>query len=122
MKEYLLFDDAKKYVKSLCFKSVSDWKAFCKKPYFPKNIPTNPNRKYLEWVSYPDFLGYNDGRIKHDKNEKFFDEWNHNSAYVFGLWLTDGCISSKYEFIISLNSSDADLLISVKNAIGFSEN
>ena len=119
MKEYLSFIDAKKYVKSLNLKSVGDWKSFCKSVDFPKNIPTNPNREYLEWISYPDFLGYNYKYRKNSVNESFFDEWTHDSAYVFGLWFADGCISNHYEFIISLHSRDADILKSIKEAMHF---
>ena len=56
-------------------------------------------------------------------NEKFFDDWNDKSAYVFGYILTDGYINVDYSgnrlknIKLELTSKDYDLLSNVCKAM-----
>jgi len=50
-------------------------------------------------------------------NEKFFDSWTHESAYVFGLLITDGSMYIKYDlsgdvsqYVLSFKSIDRYLV------------
>jgi len=57
-KEYLTYSEAKKYVKKLNLKTVTDWKKYCKSGQRPDHIPANPNKTYKnEWEGFGDFLG-----------------------------------------------------------------
>jgi superfamily II DNA or RNA helicase len=55
-KQFLSFEDAKKYVKKLKFKSRNDWSNW--KTNRPSNIPSTPRNAYKdEWKGWGDFLG-----------------------------------------------------------------
>jgi predicted DNA-binding protein YlxM (UPF0122 family) len=51
-----------------------------------------------------------------DINEKFFDAWSADMAYVLGLLITDGCVSDSGNVAFSIN--DKDLLEKVRSAMG----
>lgn len=55
-------------------------------------------------------LGYADQTLNHD----FFDTWTKESAYIFGLIASDGCITGKKENILKLASIDYSLISSYK--------
>ncbi|XRB10150.1 methyltransferase domain-containing protein [Pycnococcus provasolii] len=63
--EFRSFEDARTYVRTLGLKSKEDWEAWSKSGDRPHDIPSAPNRTYKEsgWISYPDFLGYNVGKV-----------------------------------------------------------
>lgn len=50
---------SRKFVQSLELKNVEDWYAFCKSSKKPKDIPSNPDKKYRNkgWKGYRDWLG-----------------------------------------------------------------
>ena len=50
-----------------------------------------------------------------DINEKFFDTWSSDMAYVLGLLFTDGCVSKAGTVALSIN--DLDLLEAVRLAM-----
>ena len=58
-KEFLNFQEAKKYAISLNLTSAKQWKEFCKSRKKPNNIPANPDTTYKNngWISYGDWLG-----------------------------------------------------------------
>ena len=58
-REYLSFEEARRYVHSLNLKGTKEWENFLKSPNKPDNIPTNPNRSYKNkgWLGWGDFLG-----------------------------------------------------------------
>lgn len=58
-KQYLSFEEAKKYVHSLRLRNVKEWFRYCDSGKRPKNIPYNPDRAYKTsgWKSYADWLG-----------------------------------------------------------------
>jgi len=53
------FSDTKKFVHSLKFKSMREWREYCKSGNKPDNIPSNPNNTYKNsgWKDWGDFLG-----------------------------------------------------------------
>ncbi len=68
--DFLLFEEARKYVWNLKLKRREDWKKFCKSGMKPKNIPFSPDVFYKNkgWVSFGDFFGT--GYVS-NKNRKF---------------------------------------------------
>jgi len=57
-KEYLNYIETKKFVQKLNLKSSKEWKIYCKSGNKPENITSKPYKKFIEFVSFPDFLGY----------------------------------------------------------------
>lgn len=53
------FQEAKKFVHSLGFKSRKEWTEYCKNNSLPPDIPASPRDVYLDngWVSWEDWLG-----------------------------------------------------------------
>ena len=58
--DFLPFEEARAFVRSLEFKSQKEWQAWSKSGKRPRNIPSAPNKIYKEkrWVDWPDWLGY----------------------------------------------------------------
>lgn len=62
---YRKFESARKYVRKLKLRNVSEYWKWCKGvisklPSKPQDIPSNPHQVYkVEWVSFSDFLGTN---------------------------------------------------------------
>ncbi len=58
-RQYLYFEEARKYVQSLRLKGYEDWIEYCKSGNKPADIPSNPARTYeKEWKGWGDWLGY----------------------------------------------------------------
>ena len=63
-KKFFTFIEAKTFAISLHLKSKTEWEKYRKGKYLnkiqmPNELPTNPARTYKnEWISWPDFLGY----------------------------------------------------------------
>ncbi|EGG41857.1 hypothetical protein Nlim_1300 [Candidatus Nitrosarchaeum limnium SFB1] len=55
------FSLAKEFVHHLELKNVEEWYEFCKSSKKPKDIPSNPDKKYrnMGWNGYKDWLGTN---------------------------------------------------------------
>ena len=64
-KEFLTYDEAKKYLKRFNLNSYDSYKLFCKTEDKHRNIPVVPEKVYKNrgWISYPDFLGYDPKEI-----------------------------------------------------------
>ena len=58
-REYLKFDDARDYVRSLSIKSQAEFEKFTKSKKFPTNIPKDPSGTYKNngWIDWGDWLG-----------------------------------------------------------------
>lgn len=58
-KQYMPFEKARSFVRSLRLRNIKEWFRFCDSGKRPKDIPYNPDRAYKNsgWVSYPDWLG-----------------------------------------------------------------
>ena len=51
------FQNARRYMHTLGLKSIKEWRAWTRQ-YRPTTIPSDPPTFYSEWVSWPDWLGY----------------------------------------------------------------
>ena len=58
-RDFMSYDEAKIFVSKLNLKNQNDWRTFCKSNNRPDNLPTNPQKTYLNsgWISYGEFLG-----------------------------------------------------------------
>jgi len=84
--EYISFDDARSFTRSLGLKSQKEWNKYCKselkgydgKPY---NIPSNPSNVYLEWDGIKDWLGYSvaDRYMSYEEASLYVQKSNVNS-------------------------------------------
>ena len=61
---FLPFDEARKYVKSLKLKSQKEWTSYCKSGKLPSNIPLTPESVYLNkgWDGYSNWVGSTHGK------------------------------------------------------------
>ena len=61
--EKLPFTEARDYVRRLGLKSVKEWRELCKSGQRPSDIYSSPNQGYKDkgWLSWGDFLGFNEG-------------------------------------------------------------
>jgi hypothetical protein len=59
LREYLTFQDAKKYVAKLNINSQKEWQVYSKSKNKPLNIPANPSHVYKNkgWNNWNDFFG-----------------------------------------------------------------
>jgi hypothetical protein len=81
-RDYREYVQAKKFVQKLNLKGQSDWNNYSKSNKKPKNIPTNPRRKYIkEWTSWGDFLGT--GNIAN--NDKTFRSYEDARKFIRSL-------------------------------------
>ncbi|XRA96309.1 methyltransferase domain-containing protein [Pycnococcus provasolii] len=86
-REYRSFDDARAYVHTLGLTSSTEWRAWSSSGARPHDIPSNPDRTYKSagWVSYRDFLGYEE-RV--GRSRMHFRSFDDARAYVHTLGLT----------------------------------
>ncbi len=58
-RKYRAFEDARKFVRALKLKSISEWSEYFQKEKFPDDIPAKPDRIYKNegWVSWGDWFG-----------------------------------------------------------------
>ena len=82
--DFLPFEEAKEYARSLELKNHREWHNWCKGGMKPSNIPSAPNKVYKNkgWKSWTDFLGneflpFEEAR-EYARNLKFISptEWN----------------------------------------------
>jgi Integrase repeat unit len=73
-KDFLPFEEAKRFVHKLGLMSQAEWRKYINSKYKPQEIPSNPNKVYKEnWKSYGDWLGT--GRIADQyRNYRSFEE------------------------------------------------
>jgi len=71
-REFLPFEEARNYVRSLGIKSAEEWAEWYKSGDKPDNIPTKPSRVYKNqgWIGFGDWLGQ-------------VNRWNNNSIIAF---------------------------------------
>ena len=84
-KQYLEFNDAKRFVHELKFTRQIQWIDYCKSGNKPENIPYHPDRTYknLGWRNFGDWLGT--GRISN--RDKKFRSFLNARKYVHALKL-----------------------------------
>ena len=63
--EWRPFEEARDYVRSLGLESKKEWWEWRKSGERPTDIPSHPERDYKDegWLSWGDFLGYNEGYV-----------------------------------------------------------
>jgi hypothetical protein len=59
------FTEGRAYARKLELENVKEWWEWSKSDQRPSDIPAHPERAYCDdgWVSWPDWLGYGEGRI-----------------------------------------------------------
>jgi len=90
--KYIEFKKAKSIIHNLKIKSVKEYYSFFKEGKIPIGIPRNPNRDYVEFINWPDFLGNGNVAAKdkpflsyEDCREYLIDE-GINSKEKFEEW------------------------------------
>jgi len=65
-KDFLSYEDAKKFAISLNLNSLIDWRGLSKSKKLPKDIPSAPHKYYKNkgWINWGDFLGTGNTRKK----------------------------------------------------------
>lgn len=85
-KQFLEYSVAKSIIVLECIKSNNEWRKYCESGLKPKNIPSNPDVYYKNngWVSWSDWLGYEEIKLKNTPN---FMSYEEAKKYVseFGL-------------------------------------
>jgi hypothetical protein len=96
-KNFLSYDDAKKFVHNLGLKSGKQWDDFCNAGKRPANIPRNPQKTYKEhWLGLADWVGTNyiNGRkikfLKFDDAKKFVHNLGLKSGKQWGEFCKAG--------------------------------
>ena len=57
--QYLQFEDARNYARSLKLRTRNDWYALRKEGKIPSNVPTSPATFYAEnWIGWRNWIGY----------------------------------------------------------------
>jgi superfamily II DNA or RNA helicase len=75
LREYRPFEEAKDFVHKLKLKTQKEWFRYCKNGHNPDDIPTNPNKIYMQdgWKSWGDWIG-SDSVASHLREYKSFEE------------------------------------------------
>ena len=63
--DWRTFDEARAFARSLGLESNEEWRDWSKSKEKPSDIPAGPDRFYKDegWLSWGDFLGYNEGYV-----------------------------------------------------------
>lgn len=88
----------------------------------PIEIAQNLNRTYNAVINRAESLGlYVDYRyLKPSYNEKFFDKWSVELAWIVGIVLADGCVFNNYAHrFVSIKMCDKDVLEKIKYIAGY---
>jgi hypothetical protein len=59
------FTEGRAFARGLELKGLNGWKEWSKSGQRPSDIPSSPDKAYRDdgWVSWPDWLGYGEGRV-----------------------------------------------------------
>jgi len=81
VREFISYDEAKKYAQSLKFESVRNWYDYLKIEKLPKNIPNAPEKFYRnEWEGWAKFLGSKIEYRSYEEAKKYAQSLNLKSA------------------------------------------
>jgi superfamily II DNA or RNA helicase len=85
LREYCAFPEARAFARGLGLETAREWRLFCKSGRCPSDIPTNPNRQYLDegWISWADWLATRTIAT----NQRQYRPFNEARAFVHGLGL-----------------------------------
>ena len=94
-KQFLQFEEAREFVRSLHLKNTDEWDEYCKSGKKPDDIPGDPYDRYKkQWTDWPDWMGYEVSawslrRVKELLGElirsKIIYEWDEAVLYSFLL-------------------------------------
>ena len=92
--DFLPFDEAREYTRTLKLNSRTDWKRFTQSDEFPSNMPKAPWLKYKDegWISLGDWLG--SGNIATQKRE--YMDFKSAKSFVYKLKLSSESEWRKY--------------------------
>jgi hypothetical protein len=72
-RQYRSFEEAKKFVHRLGLQRLEEWDEYCKSGNKPEDIPARPPQTYEnEWISWPDWLGYEEKRWSSRKVKELY--------------------------------------------------
>jgi hypothetical protein len=85
LRKYRPFPEARDFARARGFKTVNEWRAYCKTDGRPSDIPTNPHRQYANdgWISWPDWLG----TTTIATNRRQYRSYNEAKPFVHSLGL-----------------------------------
>ena len=97
-KEFLLFEDAREFVKTLNIKNYRGWLKYVRSGRKPSNIPSNPQSNYKEkWNGWGDFIGTesygwskNTSFVTFEESKKFIRETGAKSFREWTSWCRKG--------------------------------
>ena len=93
------FEEAREYVRKVGLKSQRQWWQWCRDGHRPADVPSKPHEKYKGkgWVSWPDWLGYDEGKAPVSRSFLEFEEARElvravglKSAAQWRQWCIDG--------------------------------
>ena len=87
--QFLPFETAREFARKLNLKSCREWVAYCTSGDKPFNIPSAPHEMYEAsgWVSYPDFLNYEERQTLSEELIEFLKEMlPHRDAFDESIW------------------------------------
>lgn len=93
---YLDFEEAREFVRTLGLKRAVEWQKYCKDGGKPKNIPTNPDKVYSKkgWQSMGDWLGT--FRVSNRKKNENYLNFEEAREFVRTLGLKSAVEWQKY--------------------------
>jgi len=98
-KSFLPFEEAKEVMRKAEMKSQTQWKQWCRDGHRPDDVPSNPDVTYKGkgWVSWADWLGYDEGKAPVSRSFLEFEEARElvravglKSKGQWQLWCRDG--------------------------------
>lgn len=71
LRQYLPFNKARAFARSLGLKSRTEWREYCASGKKPADIPSNPQRVYANdgWSGMGDWLGYAHNTQARERNQ-----------------------------------------------------
>lgn len=94
MRSHRSFEESREFVRPLKLNDLKEWVKYCKSGEKPKDIPSNPHKRFKNqgWISYGDWLGT--GAIA--DREKVYMPWDQAKIFVQELKLTSVVEWRKY--------------------------
>ena len=86
--EYMTFEESKKFIQKLNFKSIGEWYLFRKSKNKPIDLPGNPDIVYRSsgWTTLPSWLGYEIEKMNFEESKEYIKKFcfkNREEWYSF---------------------------------------
>ena len=115
---FMSFEKSREYVRSLGMTSHKEWQEWSASGERPENIPSNPQTTYYDegWLSWPDWLGYGEGRLPRSMPSTKEDHQGEETEYrEYDLAATKDWQESRewcalYNFIVPLYYTSGTLI------------